>query len=94
MQAYRYSLQSNHPDGARKGVAYKRYSLEVIRASFELLRDPELRKQYDEGLAKAKKLAMQAHRLKAMNDNAQAVEGKAGSVVSNLGAIFWPFRKK
>lgn len=93
MRAYRYSLQSTHPDGGQP-VPYKRYPLEVVRASFEILRDAELRRQYDAGLAKAKKLAMRAQMLKGINDNAHVVEDRAESVVSSLGAIFWPFHKK
>lgn len=91
MQAYRDVLHTSHPDG--RMASQPRFSLDVVRAAFEVLRDPVQRAQYDQGLARARKLAMRAQTLKAINDNATKVEGRAGYFVSRLGAIFWPFQK-
>jgi DnaJ-class molecular chaperone len=41
-------LQAQHQDPAAKRHARERFN--QIRAAFEVLRDPELRRQYDNGM--------------------------------------------
>ena len=91
MNAYRMALHVSHPDG--RNTSRPQFTVEAVRAAFEILRDPVSRRHYDEGLIRARKLAMRAQRLKAINDNAHAIEGHAGSFISRIGAIFWPFQK-
>ena len=101
MTAYRMALHAIHPDGRKTGIhpdgrktaTRPRFTVEAVRAAFEILRNPATRRQYDEGLTRARTLARRAQILKAINDNAHAAGNRTGGFMSRIGAIFWPFQK-
>ena len=90
MQAYREALRHAHPDHTGEYG----YSIETVRAAFEILRDPVQRARYDQGFRRAQNLEKKAKVLRAINDNGKQVESRASRVISTLGAIFWPFQIK
>ena len=90
MQAYREALRHAHPDH----MGEYGYSIQTVRAAFEILRDPVQRARYDQGFKRAQKLETQAKVLRAINDNGKQVESRASQVISTLGAIFWPFQTR